>query len=155
MKVITVSLKRVESVASLVDDEDFAKFSRLAWHVSSNGYVVSSQPASNPRTVFLHRAILDAKPGQIVDHRDGDPLNNQKNNLRFCTHIQNCQNSRVPSNSTSGIKGVVWHKRSKKWVVRIRNCGKRIHVGSYVSKDNAAKAYMEAAKRLHGEFARW
>jgi hypothetical protein len=103
------------------------------------------------RTIFLHREITGAPKGFDVDHADGDSANNQRGNLRVCTHAQNMGNRRVNANNTSGFKGVSWKSRSGRWLARL--AGK--DVGLFETKELAAAAYQRAALAKYGEFARW
>ncbi len=101
----------------------------------------------------MHRAILNAPKGLLVDHIDGNGLNNRKSNLRLCTFAQNAHNSRPRRNSSSRYKGVCWHKVKKKWTVSIYKGGKRTYLGYYDDEIEAALAYDRKATELFGEFA--
>nr|WP_269140600.1 HNH endonuclease [Proteus terrae] len=88
-----------------------------------------------------------------IDHIDGDKLNNRIENLRICTHNQNQHNQGIRASNKSGYKGVSWMKSVKKWQAQICCNSKVTHLGLYTNKIEAAKAYDEAAKKLHGDFA--
>ena len=93
--------------------------------------------------------------GMLVDHRDRNPFNNKLSNLRLATTGQNNSNSRLRYN-VSGLKGVTWEKREKRsgrWVAQIVTGRKRILIGRFRDKYDAARAYDAAAERFHGEFA--
>lgn len=102
----------------------------------------------------MHRMILDAKPGQLIDHKDGDGLNNTRANLRIATPSNNNQNSKPQKGGSSAYKGVSWFKRYKKWQVIITVNGRNKSLGYFIHEIEAAKAYDEAAIREFGEFAR-
>lgn len=110
------------------------------------------------KPLLLHRVIaskmLDRELGhdEFIDHIDGDTLNNRRANLRIVTHSQNCMNRKVTSANTSGYKGV-WN-RGNRWYAGIKIQGKRIHLGSFDTAEEAYAAYCEAAQEIHGEFAR-
>ena len=104
--------------------------------------------------VYLHRIIACAGAGQIVDHIDGDSLNNQRANLRFASTAENIRNSKLNINSSSGFKGVAWHKGAGKWVAYITQNGRRIHLGTFPDKGDAIAAAVRARDELHGAFAR-
>ena len=105
------------------------------------------------RIIFLlHKGYL-AK-NKNIDHIDGNPLNNRVENLREATDYENNQNSKLPKNNTSGIKGVYWDKKSKKWRVMMYAYGKNHYFGFFESYDEAVKVAMDARKKLHGEFGR-
>ena len=102
--------------------------------------------------LLLHNGYLTKK--KEVDHKDGNSLNNNVDNLREVTKEQNNQNSKISKNNTSGHKGVYWNKASGKWMVRINVNGKSYYFGTYVNKEDAIKVAIEARKKLHGEFGR-
>lgn len=93
-------------------------------------------------------------PKAHIDHLDGNPSDNRWANLREATRSQNLANARKPKTNTSGFKGVFWHNAGQRWCSQITAEGKHIHLGLFSSKEDAHKAYAEAAIRYHGEFAR-
>ena len=99
----------------------------------------------------MHRELC---PGPEIDHRDGDGLNNQRSNLRECTHSQNLYNQRIPRNNTSGVKGVFWHNKLSKWRAYISSEGTVIHLGYFQDLDDAIEARSNGEQKFHGEFAR-
>ena len=111
------------------------------------------------KTVLLHRVILermldrDLLTDEHVDHKDGNGLNNTRDNLRLATREQNMANSRKRSDNTSGFKGVCWYEQSGKWRAYIMVGGKKMHLGYFTSKEAAYAAYCTAAEKYHGEFA--
>jgi hypothetical protein len=102
----------------------------------------------------MHREIFGACDGQLVDHVDGDGLNNRRSNLRIATRAENNRNAAVRKDNTSGFKGVHWHKGDGRWQAQIRVAGKRIRLGAFDTPEAAHAAYCEAAARYHGAFAR-
>lgn len=100
----------------------------------------------------MHRIILNPPRGMFSDHIDGNPLNNQRENLRICNHNQNNFNVGIRKDNKSGFKGVRF--RDNRWTSRIRINNKEYHLGSFLNKIEAAIAYNEAAIKYHGEFAR-
>lgn len=95
------------------------------------------------------------KPGRwpLVDHRNGNGLDNRRSNLRLATQAQNMSNRGRPTNNTSGYKGVS-AGRLGGWRAYITSRGKRLDIGTFASKEEAAEAYNAKALELHGEFAR-
>ena len=144
---------------AIVDEEDFEWLKQYKWCAIKGGntfYAVRNGPRVNGRQRFIqmHREILGLKPGDPgVDHRDGDGLNNRKENLRVAGFAQNAMNSRS-RRGTSRFKGVTWHKVNRKWIAQIMYGGKHQYLGSFDSEEEAARAYDERAKELFGEFAR-
>lgn len=105
----------------------------------------------------LHRVIFLYHSGylpKIVDHIDGDILNNKIENLRAATVATNGANRRIGYNNTSGVKNVSWRKATKKWDVRVQKASVRYYVGSYKTLEEAAHAAAQARLTLHQEFVR-
>lgn|SRR4051812_40385439 len=90
----------------------------------------------------------------IIDHIDGDPLNNRISNLRAATHSQNMMNRRIHSTNASGYKGVKWDEKEKRWEARIRANGVVFKLGRFKTAEAASAAYQNASIKHHGEFAR-
>lgn len=93
-------------------------------------------------------------PDRLVDHINGNPGDDRIANLRLATHAQNLQNRGKQKNNKSGFKGVCWHVPSKKWHARIACNGKQHHLGLFATPEDAHRAYIVAAERFHGEFAK-
>lgn len=141
-------------IYSLVDDEDYDFIMQRKWYFR-NGYAARGEYVEekrNNRTVFMHREVM--KSITSIDHIDGDKLNNQKSNLRVANKSQNAANMVKKQKCTSRFKGVVWHKKAKKWMSRIVVNYKGIYLGIYNSEIEAAEAYNDAALKHFGEFAR-
>lgn len=89
----------------------------------------------------------------LVDHANGDGLDNRRSNLRPATQDQNLANKRLYRNNTSGFKGVTWHAATSSWRARITVDGRKRSLGLYATPDAAARAYDSAAVEIFGEFA--
>ena len=153
-KQIPLSGQKGEGKFALVDDEDFDAVSVHTWNLF-HGYAVTFGGNSKQSKLRLHRLITGDPPsGLVVDHIDGNGLNNQKANLRFITHAQNTQNKSSHRDSTSRFKGVSWHSRRNFWVAQIQFNKIRYHLGYFTSELDAARAYNAAAIQYHGEYAR-
>ena len=90
----------------------------------------------------------------MVDHINGDTLDNRKCNLRICTQADNMKNQKKHIRNTSGYKGVSWNKKSKAWEVSITQNGKRHYLGMYKDKEEAIKVRKEAEEKYFGEYNR-
>jgi hypothetical protein len=104
----------------------------------------------------LARLVLLAHPGQVVDHINGDTLDNRKSNLRFCSHSQNSFNSKTHSHSTSGLKGVMQENCGngyRRWRATVMAQGVK-HRKYFASADLANEWAIRKREELHGEFAR-
>jgi hypothetical protein len=135
-----------------VDDADLPIVSSFAWRgqTSPSGiYVVSGDG------LLMHRLILNAPDGVMVDHINGNPSDNRRENLRLCTHAENMRNRKIAKHNKCGLKGVYQDTRKKKWRAEIVVDGKRFTLGSHATKELAHAAYCAAAKSLHGQFARF
>lgn len=145
-------------LVALVDDGDFEWLSQWKWHADKDNYVkrnvtTSKKPYRQTR-VLMHREILGLEYG---DPREGDHINlnrldNRRSNLRVCTRRQNEYNKGPRIDNTSGYKGVSFYKRTRKWMARILDNGKRRYLGSYETPQEAYEAYKCAAKIIHGDF---
>lgn len=91
-------------------------------------------------------------PKERIDHINGDGTDNRLSNLRLCTHSQNLANSKRRIDNKSGFKGV--SLRNGMWRAYINRDGKRMWLGNFTNKHDAATARFEAASRLFGDFAR-
>ena len=119
---------------------------------TDKGYLRSSVSGKSYR---VHRLVFLYHHGYMpeqVDHIDGNRTNNRIENLREATSSQNNQNRKATG--SSGIKGVVWHKQSKKWVASICVNRKSVHLGSFLSIEEAALVASRARQSAHGEFYR-
>lgn len=149
-------VKTAKGVEFKVSPEDYERVSALTWYVNSRGYVVRTgrDESGKRRQVPLHRFIVGAKHGDpvLVDHESRDTLDNRRKNLRVCNKAQNGHNQGPQRTNTSGYKGVT-RTSSGSWMAQIRCNGKRIHIGSFRSREVAAHEYNKVALRLHGEFA--
>lgn len=153
MKEIPLTKGRV----ALVDDEDFIEISKHKWYANHDTHTIYAQrtPTIEGKqiTIRMHRYILNAPYGQKVDHKDGNGLNNQRNNLRLCSNSQNGQNCRLRKDNKSGYKGVYWDSEVNKWASSLGFKNKTIRIGRFTCLIKAAKAYDKKATELYGEFA--
>jgi hypothetical protein len=143
----------------LIDAEDWPRISGFKWSVSSDGggrMYVSTRIGK--KKIYLHRMLLNAPDGQRVDHRDGDPLDNRKANLRLATHQQNMFNRRKAKTygnkpTTSSFKGVSWDNSCGRYKAQIMKDRVNHNLGRFRDQRSAAMAYARAAQEMFGEFA--
>ena len=130
------------------------KAGQLAGHLKSTGYMavrINNKEYKAHRIIYLwHHGYLPA----CIDHIDGNRSNNKIDNLRPATTSQNNWNSKRPRKNTSGLKGVCWCKRDKKWLARVQINGKQLHLGYFNNIDDAEVAIRNARESNHGEYAK-
>lgn len=139
---------------AIVDAADFEWLSKWHWNAHWNKKTKSFYAEKDVRfdgVAAMHRTILGCTKGEGVDHRNGDTLDNRRENIRKCTTRQNSCNRSAQRNNTSGFKGVTWDKSTSKWRARIGEFRK--HLGLFASPEEAARVYDAAAKEQFGEFA--
>jgi hypothetical protein len=149
---------------TIVDDEDFEYLSQWKWcaRVKPDGRVLAVRAerikgtSDSKRNFQMHRVITKAPDGLVVDHINGNPLDNRKENLRLCTIQQNSMNrkTQLSSKFRSQYKGVGWCKIRKKYFARVYLNGKAYMAGRYDTEIEAALAYNKKALDLHGEYAK-
>lgn len=143
---------------AIVDDDDYPIVSRYKW-CFDNGYAARKITLASKQyqKVLLHRFLTDAQPGQMVDHADGNPLNNTRANLRICNGTLNNANRRVMkirnAATSSQYRGVFKELRRNSWRASIGLNNRRIHLGNFPSEEAAARAYDAKARELYGEFS--
>lgn len=135
---------------ALVDADDAPRVMQYTWRPANSGRYARAKIARGFERVYLHQFIAGTTN---VDHRTGNGLDNRRLNLRACTRAQNLQNMRLPRTNKSGYKGVRPVRGSRRYKATITANGQRVHLGYHDTPEQAASAYNQAARRLHGEFA--
>lgn len=147
-----------QGLIAVIDDADLAIIEPHRWcaTVDRSGrterrYALTNivKPDGKRSMLKMHRLIIGAQPGQLIDHVDHDGLNNQRHNLRFATTSQNGGNAR----SAEGYKGVGWHVPCHRWRAYIEVDRRLRHLGLFADPWDAAQAYNAAAREAWGEFA--
>lgn len=135
-------------------------FTRIKGNVAKVGAKVSGgyiQIKFRGRRIQAHRLAwalaYDKWPSELIDHKNGIRDDNRLTNLRPASHHQNSVNKK-PVSGRSSLKGVSWHKATKKWVASICTPRKRISLGYFDTEQAAFDAYEIAARQYHGEFTR-
>lgn len=143
---------------ALVDDDDLELVSAFKWSAMKVGrtWYATTGGGGGGRSpqMLMHRLILGARRGQIVDHENHDGLDNRRLNLRFATVSQNAGNMRKHARPTSSrFKGVYWDKNRRKWAAEICVQGKRLRLGRFCTEKEAGEAYERAARAHFTRFA--
>lgn len=156
---MTKQIELTQGKVALVDDEDYEELSRSKWHAYRSRrtwYARRNIRHENGKrsTITMHLQIVGVASGMQVDRKDGDGLNNSRDNLRLCTSQQNHFNRKSHRNTSSQYKGVAWDCTNNRWRAMIMLDGKNRMLGRFLSEEAAALAYDAAARQLFGEFAR-
>lgn len=132
---------------AIVDKSDFEWLSTLCkWQAKINS--TNSAYYATSRSGLMARVIMNAKEGEIVDHRNGDTLDNRRENLRKCTQSQNAMNRvKTPNKYLRGV-----YFKYGKFRAHIKMGGKQVYLGTFDTEIDAHSAYLKAAKELHGDF---
>ena len=141
---------------AIVDPDDYDKLAADKWHLFENRNMNNFYAARTEyrRNVFMHRRIMNAPKDALVDHINRNGLDNRKKNLRIVTNQQNCWNSdRGINTGSSKYKGVRRDKRYGTWSARIRHNGTYVHLGTFSTEIEAARAFDNAAQLLRGQYA--
>ena len=156
---MAIEIPLTQGKVALIDDEDFDLVSGFKWNVKNDKNTFYARTkirrdGLGRRNILMHRLLLGLTDPEIkTDHRDGNGLNNTRENIRACSHAQNMRNTGAYATNTSGFKGVHWHKQRRKWQASIKVNGKRKSLGLYITPKEAYMAYCKAAIEMHGEFA--
>lgn len=134
-----------------IDVADISLVSGRNWFLPGSGYASTCQVMGSPH-VYLHRLLTGAPIEFCVDHKDGDPLNNRRENLRICTYQQNSFNVRRSTRNSSGKTGV--SRNGNSWMANIRVNRSTIYLGTFELFGDAVAARLAAEKKYFGEFAR-
>lgn len=144
---------------AMVDDDSYEDLCANKWRVmNSRGKLYAGRlnycsDTGHRKPIIMHRVIVNAPSGFVVDHINGDTLDNRKNNLRICTHKENCRNSTKHIKATSKYKGVCKMQDCNRWRATIGVNGKTLHIGLYASEEDAAIAYNNAAIKYFGDYS--
>lgn len=135
---------------AIVDKEDYDKLSQYKWFLHPTGYVRRNLKGGGQ--ILLHREIMNTPEDLFTDHINGNRLDNRKTNLRICTARQNSYNKKSNYPNPLGVRGVS-QRYGKRFYVRIKTSQGHKYIGAYDNLIDAARAYDDAARKYHGEFA--
>jgi hypothetical protein len=141
---------------TLIDDDDLALVLEHKWCINQKEQGKrTSYVRRTTDSLKLHQLIMGEVPeGMVIDHVNGDGLDNRRANLRFCTHAQNRQNQSKRIDGASPFKGVGWVEDRKKWRAFIKVEGRQKTLGYFDREEEAALAYDSEAREIFGDFAR-
>ena len=144
---------------AIVDSQDYYAYGKYKWILSGDGnnwYAFGSMKIGSKRTkiVSLHRLIMNAPKGVLIDHQNNDGLDDRRANLRFATYTQNAINKPKKANTSSKYRGVCFEKCCGKWAAYIRIKGRQTRLGRFDNEIEAARARDTAAIKHHKDFAR-
>lgn len=141
----------------IVDKDTYEILNKRKWYIGSDGYAYTHIPDNEckNRKISMHRFIMNAPKGVMVDHINGNKLDNRKENLRVCNNKENQRNRKTNKNKIySNYKGVRYDKRRNVYYVSVWIEQKPIHIGTFKNEIAAANCYNYHAKKLFGEFAK-
>lgn len=154
----SIKIPLTQGEFALIDEEDLALIEPHTWHAevtvrAGKPYKVARTNITvngRSKTFRMHQFLVDIPKGMQIDHRNGNALDNRRENLRLATPSQNCQNRFRAGRS--GFKGVWAYK--KHFVAFVKAAGKHIYLGSAPTAEQAARLYDAGAQKYFGEFAR-
>ena len=158
-----MKIKLTQNQVTVVDDIDYEYLSQLKWFATKAGLGSSkfyaarwSRANGRRKLIYIHNLVAERMGLDLscdIDNIDRNSLNNLRNNLRSATKREQAQNRSKRNDNTSGIPGVNWNKRDKKWYVRVNINGKEKHLGCFSDKLEAEKIRIEASLEYYKEFS--
>ena len=154
-KVFLYNRKREKIYEAIIDINQKEKIKQYIWthHQYSNKEYIY---AYNRNVGCMHRFLLNVDKKNlksIIDHKNGNTLDNRLENLRLCSRQENSQNSKMRKNNKSGYKGIWFRKDTKKWGSSIKINEKTYYIGQFDTKEEAIEKYKNKVNELHGEFS--
>jgi len=155
---IPLGLRKFSGKFASINIEDADDIASFNWRISEGYARRHRRMCDGPGvdSIYMHQVVLKCPEGQTPDHINRNRLDNRRENLRCARVGQNNINAGMRSNNTSGFRGVKFDRqpqRRKRWFARIHIGSKARSLGYFMTVEEAARAYDEAAKVEYGEFA--
>lgn len=123
--IILVESKILGNYGVIIDKEDLEKVMQYRWYIAKNdnGYYAKTniKEGQKFKSTYMHRLLKDCPKNRVIDHRNGNGLDNRKCNLKICTQKENTNNQKLSSNNTSGYRNICWNRINKTWDVQIKH----------------------------------
>lgn len=136
---IPLSGKHGTGEVALVSGQDYKRLSAYGWQMNKAGYVTRGRKSGG--TVYMHREIISAPKGMVIDHADCNKLNNTRSNLRIVTPTENAFNTDKVRDGSSKHRGVHYNNRRKAWIAKVFILGQEIYIGQFDHESEAAEAF--------------
>lgn len=155
---VPLNNKKQPELVAVIDECDADRVLAFCWNakVSQKGrtiYAIRTN-RNGPFSPYLHRLILDAPVGVLIDHKNRDGLDCRRENLRVATRSQNAANASKAAGRSSRFRGVAFELgRRNNWGAHIQILGRSKRLGNFQTEEEAAHAYDSEAVRLFGSFA--
>jgi hypothetical protein len=152
------TIELTQGKSAIVSNKDYQTLQKYKWHAHKDKHAktyyalrAGNPKFGEPRRMGMHTMILGMP---LIDHKNGNGLDNRRSNLRQATFSQNSHNHKIRTNNKSGYKGVNWNSVSNKWMARISVNYKRVYLGTFELAKDAHAAYAAATQRYFGKFAK-
>lgn len=146
-------LKLTNADACVKVDSETAEWAEgMKWHLHKGYAAVTRGSGRNAKRLYLHRMLMQSDDRKVVDHVNGDKLDNRRSNLREASVSQNSANVGKLSTNTTGLKGVVPH--GDRYRAYIHKDRKTLYLGTFTDPKEAACKYDKEAQKLFGKFAK-
>lgn len=136
--------KGKNNLYTIVDDDNFYEINKYKWHISSLGYVIRTE---KNKIIYLHRKIMNFPLDKVIDHINGNKIDNRKSNLRIVSIKKNVRNQKYHKNNTSGFLGVSFRKGRNRYRATITVDKKQIFLGNFINIKDAIDARNKAVKK--------
>jgi hypothetical protein len=147
----SIAILKLKGGTVKINSSDLSVVKKYTWYIDENGYVRTFiYPGGKKESFYLHQLLKRPSKGKQVDHINGDLLDCRRNNLRVVNSTSNIRNKGLKKTNKSGVTGVWYNEKTKKWFAYIWNAYKKHHLGSFDKKEDAVKARKKAEKEIFG-----